>query len=62
MPETVSAGSVIPAGVYRCSKCGRTVSVEVEGPLPACPSCGNGEWRTLIGADGSRPDDLGIVE
>jgi hypothetical protein len=47
----VPAGSDVSAGTYRCTNCGNQIEVGSTRHLPPCPSCGNGEYDTVSGAD-----------
>jgi rubrerythrin len=51
MAEPMNAGSDVSAGTYQCTNCGYDLGVQSTKSLPPCPSCGNGEWRTLSGGD-----------
>ncbi len=51
MAEPVPAGSDVSAGTYKCTNCGTTSGVGSTKHLPRCPSCGNGEYRTVSGGD-----------
>lgn len=51
MAEPVPAGSDVSAGTYECTKCGNRIDVGSTKHLPPCPSCGNGEWKTITGGD-----------
>jgi len=49
--EPVPAGSDVSAGTYECTSCGYRIDVDSTKHVPPCPSCGNGEWRTISGGD-----------
>ncbi len=51
MADTVSAGSDVSSGTYRCTKCGNELKVGSTKSLPPCPSCGNGQYKTVTGGD-----------
>jgi len=51
MAEPIPAGSDASAGTYRCTGCGKSLTVSSTQHLPPCPSCGNGKWETLSGGD-----------
>ena len=51
MADPVPAGSDVSAGTYRCTSCGYELQVGSTKHLPPCPSCGNGEYRTVRGGD-----------
>jgi predicted nucleic acid-binding Zn-ribbon protein len=51
MAEPVPAGSDVSAGTYECTKCGNRIDVASTKHLPPCPSCNNGEWKTITGGD-----------
>ena len=51
MANPVPAGSDVSSGTYRCTSCGYELSVSSVQSLPPCPSCGNGEYRTIRGGD-----------
>jgi predicted nucleic acid-binding Zn-ribbon protein len=44
-----------PPGTYKCTNCGYELQVGSTKNLPPCPSCGNGQYKTLSGGD-SRDD------
>jgi hypothetical protein len=54
MAEPIPAGSDVSAGTYACTYCSYQLELQSTKPLPPCPVCGNGEWRTRGG--GSVPD------
>lgn len=51
MAKPVPAGSDVSSGTYRCTSCSYELQVGSTKNLPPCPSCGNGEWRTVSGGD-----------
>ena len=51
MAESVPAGSDVSSGTYECTQCSNQLQVQSTQSLPPCPSCGNGEWRTVSGGD-----------
>ena len=52
MAESVPAGSDVSAGTLRsCTNCGYRLGVDSTKHRPPCPSCGNGELRTITGGD-----------
>jgi predicted RNA-binding Zn-ribbon protein involved in translation (DUF1610 family) len=51
MAEPVPAGSDASAGTYECTNCGNRIDVGSTESLPPCPSCENGEWRSVSGGD-----------
>jgi Zn finger protein HypA/HybF involved in hydrogenase expression len=53
MAESVPAGSDVSAGTYRCANCSYELEIQSTDNLPPCPSCGNGQWRTVSGGDSS---------
>lgn len=62
MAEPVPAGSDVSSGTYECTNCGNQIDVGSTKHLPPCPSCGNGQWRTVTGgdaADDPYPDSHG---
>ncbi len=48
MAEPVPSGSDVSAGTYKCTNCGYELSVSSTKNLPPCPSCGNGQYDTLV--------------
>ncbi|MVA75292.1 hypothetical protein GC722_04500 [Auraticoccus sp. F435] len=51
MADPVPAGSDVSAGTYECTSCGYHQEVTSIKHLPPCPSCRNGQYRTLSGGD-----------
>jgi hypothetical protein len=51
MANPVPAGSDVSSGTYRCTSCSYELQVGSTTSLPPCPSCGNGEYRTIKGGD-----------
>ena len=51
MASPVPTGSDVSAGTYACTQCGNEIQVGSIDSMPPCPSCGNGEWRTITGGD-----------
>jgi hypothetical protein len=51
LANPVPAGSDVSAGAYRCTSCGNELEVGSTRHLPPCPSCGNGQYDTVSGAD-----------
>jgi predicted nucleic acid-binding Zn-ribbon protein len=42
--ETLSAGTFVGAGSFRCQQCGYALTLEGSEPLSDCPSCGGSEF------------------
>jgi Zn finger protein HypA/HybF involved in hydrogenase expression len=55
MANPVPAGSDVSSGTYKCTNCGYELDVASTKNLPPCPSCHNGQYETVSGAD-SRDD------
>jgi hypothetical protein len=51
MADPVPAGSDVSSGTYQCTNCGYELQVGSTSSLPPCPSCHNGEYKTLSGGD-----------
>jgi predicted nucleic acid-binding Zn-ribbon protein len=51
MADPVPAGSDVSSGTYQCTNCGYELQVGSTSSLPPCPSCANGEYKTLSGGD-----------
>jgi hypothetical protein len=54
MANPVPAGSDVSSGTYRCTSCSYELRVGSTKHLPPCPSCGNGEYRTISGGDSAQ--------
>jgi DNA-directed RNA polymerase subunit RPC12/RpoP len=48
MADPVPGGSDPSAGTYRCTNCSNELQRSSTTHLPPCPSCGNGEYRTIM--------------
>jgi predicted nucleic acid-binding Zn-ribbon protein len=51
MANTIPTGSDVSAGTYRCTSCGKDLSVQSVESLPPCPNCGNNSWEAVSGGD-----------
>jgi Zn finger protein HypA/HybF involved in hydrogenase expression len=51
MADPVPAGSDVSSGTYKCANCGYELQVGSTKNLPPCPSCHNGQYRTVSGGD-----------
>ena len=49
--ESIPSGSDVSAGTYRCTECGKEISVGSVKSLPPCPQCHNNSWDALTGGD-----------
>jgi hypothetical protein len=49
MSESVPPGTDAPVGTYRCTYCEFEIDLGSPRPLPSCPSCGTGDWRSTGG-------------
>jgi len=41
----------VSTGTYRCTQCGKDLTVSSTKHLPPCSACGNGSYRTITGGD-----------
>src|SRR3954451_21489783 len=57
MADPVPAGSDVSAGTYKCTNCGYELQVGSTNNLPPCPSCHNGQYKTLSGGDAAKDPD-----
>src|SRR3954451_5167049 len=51
MADPVPAGSDVSSGTYKCRNCGHELEVASPNTLRPCPSCHNGQYKTLSGGD-----------
>ena len=49
--EPIPTGSDVSAGTYRCTECGKEISVGSVKSLPPWPQCHNNSWDALTGRD-----------
>jgi DNA-directed RNA polymerase subunit RPC12/RpoP len=45
--KTYQAGEVPGEGIYRCTLCGRRVTIREGQPLPVCPQCRASTWSKV---------------
>jgi pSer/pThr/pTyr-binding forkhead associated (FHA) protein len=59
--ESLSAGTFVGAGSFRCGHCGYALTIEGTDVLPACPSCGGQGYlrASLFGTERISPEESG---
>lgn len=54
MAEPVPTGSDVSSGTYRCTNCGKELTLQSAQSLPPCPSCNGTEFETVRGGDSAQ--------
>lgn len=63
MTDSVTSGTFVGAGSFRCERCGYTLTLEGSDLLSECPGCGNTTFvrASLFSTERIRPESVGAV-